>query len=180
MSALGLSGIHLNWRHLFKSFLGAVSYFLACFVILCLVYPIQERMRFSRYSLSQALPEYELMSLVVTCIVVVLVPLLTWWCNRLVIWMSVIIRTVTAFVLLYFLASSIGTSPQLINDPPTSRISTFFAEWQFLGFAFFYAPLVSVLAGVYYWWTGRQKLIASAKPQRYATRGRGHERGRDG
>jgi hypothetical protein len=177
---MGHLEFHLNSWNLLKRLLAAVVYFLACFVVLCLVYPIQERMRFSRYSLSQALPEYELMSLVVTCIVVVLVPLLTWWCNRLVIWMSVIIRTVITFVLLYFLASSIGTSPQLINDLPTSRISTFFAEWQFLGFAFFYAPIVSVLASVHYWWTGRQKLVASAKPQKYATRGRGREGNRDG
>jgi hypothetical protein len=177
---MGHSGFHLNSRNLLKRLLAAVLYFLACFAVLCLVYPIQTRMRLSRYSLSQALPEYELMSLVVTCIVVVLVPLLTWWSNRLVIWISVMIRTVTTFVILYFLASSIGTSHQLINYPPTSRISSFFAEWQFLGFAFFYAPIVSVIAGVYYWWTARSKAVLPPNPETYATRGRSRERNRDG
>ena len=158
-----------------KRLLAAISYFLACFVLLCVVVPIWERARFLRLSLSYVLPEYVTMSLVVTCIVVVIVPLATFWCRWLPIWMSVIIRVIAAFLILAYLASYIGNSHELINYGPTARISIFLAELRFISFVLFYGTIVSVIAGVYYWWTGRRKAIPLSSSKRYATQGRARQ-----
>ena len=168
-------GFPLKWQILLKRLLAAALYFLLSFTVLCLVYDIRDRMRWSRYSLSQILPEYLLTSFAITCIVTIFIPLLTWWCNRLVIWMSVIIRTVITFAVLYFLSGSIGSSQQLINNPPTSHISDFLSDLEFLIFQFEYAPIVSMLAGVYYWWIGRPTGVPPSSPKGHATRGRAHE-----
>jgi len=179
MSALGLSGIHLNWRYLFKRLLAAVFCFWACFAVLCFVYPIQERMRSFHYSLSQVLPEYLLMSFIVTCIVVFVVPLLSWWCNKLVIWMSVIIRTVATFVLLWVFAMSLD-SRGLKDYWPPSQIMSFFTELRVIVFAYEYTPIVSLVAGVYYSFTGSRKSTPTPNAERYAQRGQARERNRDG
>ena len=173
---VGQPEFRLSWLNLLKRLLAAVLYFVVSFAVLCLVYPIRERMRWVRYSLTQMLPEYLVMSLIVTCIVVFAVPLLTWWCNRLVIWMSVIIRTATALVMLWIFASTIG-----MGEPrrwPPSQIVSFFSEMQVIIFAYEYAPIISLLAGVYYWFTFRRRVVTSS-PERYATRGRSRERKRD-
>jgi hypothetical protein len=173
--SMGYLGFPLNWQLLLKRLLAAALYLLISFTVLCLVYDIRDRMRWSRHSLAQILPQYLLTSFAVTCIVTVFIPLLTWWCNRLVIWTSVIIRTVITFVVLYFLSGAIGSSHQLINNPPTSHISDFFSDLEFLIFQFEYAPIVSMLAGLYYWWIGRRAAVSPSSPTRYATRGRARE-----
>ncbi len=165
----------LNDWNLLKGFLAIVLFFLASFAVLCNVYPIRERMSFRRYSLSQVLPEYVVMSLVVTCAVVLVVPLLTWWCNRFVIWMSVMIRTVVAFFILFLLVTYVGTSDDLEYLWPITQIQSFFSELRVIIFAYAYTPLVSTLAAVYYWWIARRTAIPRSSPKRYATRGRARE-----
>ena len=155
-------------------------YWLLCFVVLCLVYSIGDRIQGLRYARSQVLTEYLLMSFVVMCVVVFVVPLLTWWCNRLVIWMSVIIQTVGAFVTLCFLAGFIASSDELLKYWPINRIDDFFGRLEFFTFALEYAPIVSVLAGMYYTWIGRNRVVTPPSAERFATRGRPRERNRDG
>lgn len=147
-------------------------YWLVCFTVLCLVYPFGDRIGWATSSVSEVLPEYGLMSVLVMCVVVWVVPVLTWWCKRLVIWMSVVIRTVTTFVILFLLAGYIGASNYLRDFWPTSQIKSFFNEWGFLTFALEYVPIVSVLAGVYFWWIARRKAVPPQKPDKHATRGR--------
>jgi hypothetical protein len=163
-----------------KGLSAALVYWLLCFAVLCLAYPIGDRITELGYPFFQVLTEYALMSFLVMCIVVWVVPLLTWWCNRLVIWMSVIIRTVTTFVILFLLAGYVGTSDDLEQLWPTSQIQSFFGELRVLIFLYEYTPMVSVLAGVYYWWIGRHKAVPPARLERLATRGRARERKRDG
>ncbi|MFY9609633.1 MAG: hypothetical protein WAU45_13575 [Blastocatellia bacterium] len=111
------------------------------------------------------------MSFLVMCVVVWVAPLLTWWCKRLVIWMSVIIRTVATFVMLFLLAGYVSNSDDLEQLWPASQIQSFFSELRVFTFALAYAPIVSVLAGVYYWWIGRRNAVPPPSPERYATRG---------
>lgn len=177
MSALEQKGFQTPTRWaLLKGVSAALIYLLLCFAVLCLVYPIGQRIRSFRYPLSQALTEYLLLSSLVMCIVVLVVPLLTWWCNRLVIWMNVMIRTVSTFVILFFLAAYVGTSDHLGDYWPASQIESFFSELEFLIFEIKYAPIVSVLAAIYYTWTGRNRAVPPSSHHRYATRGRSRER----
>jgi len=167
---------HLNWRRLLKRVLPPALFFLACFAVLCLAYPLQES---SGNSLSQALAEYEVMTFVVTCIVVVIVPLLTWWCYRLEIWMTVIIRTVATFAMLWIVATSMETR-ELRDYWPASQMTHFFSELRVIVFAYEFTPLISLLAGVYYALTGRRKTAPLPSTERFAIRGRARERHRDG
>lgn len=158
----------IHRRRLLKGFSAALLYWLVCFAVLCVVFPIWEQV-------SYVLFEYVLMSSLVAFIVIVLVPLLTWWCKRLSIWISVMIRVMATFAILAYIAGSIGNSPELINYGPTAEISGFFAEWRFISFVLVYGTIVSVLAGVYYWWIGRPTGVPPSSPKGHATRGRAHE-----
>jgi hypothetical protein len=157
-----------------KGFSAALLYWLLCFAVLCLVYPIGGRMRVFHYSLSQVLGEYLLMSLVVMCVVVLVVPLLTWWCNRFVLWKCVVVRGVVTFVVLYLLAGYIATSPELISNVPISRLRGFLGGLEFLSFQFEFAPIVSIMAGIYHTWTGRSKALPP-RPDGFATIGRARD-----
>lgn len=176
MSALGHNGFQApNRWSLLKGFSAAFLYWLVCFAVLCLVYPVGERIGWSSSLLSEVLPEYALLSFLVMCVAVWVVPLLSWWCKRLVIWMSVIIRTVATFAMMFLLAGYVSNSDGLEQLWPTSQIQSFFSELRVFTFALVYAPIVSVLAGVYYWWIARRTAVPPSSPKRYATRGRARE-----
>lgn len=180
MSALGHNAFQTSGRWtLLKGLSAALLYWLLCLAVLCLVYPIGDRTRWFLNPLSRVLTEYLLMSFLVMCTVVLVVPLLTWWCNRLVTWLSIIVRTLTTFVILFLLAGYVGNSDDLEQVWPTSQIQSFFSELRVLIFLYEYTPIVSVLAGVYYWWIGRRKAVIPPSPERYATRGQTRKRSTD-
>jgi hypothetical protein len=142
------------WRVLIKRIIGALIYLVTSFALLAVVFPMAERVEVFNRSWSSTLNKYLRMSLIVTAVVVVVIPLVTWWCTKLPLWIGVVIRTGCVFAALYYLAIKIGTSPDLINLGPTARISSFFAEWRFVIFIYQYTTAASILAAVYYWWTG--------------------------
>jgi hypothetical protein len=153
-------------------------YWLLCLAVLCWVYPIGDRIRLYRSSLSRVLPEYVIMSFLVMCLVVLAVPLVTWWCNRLVIWISVVIRTAITLVSLWVFATYMDTR-EFKTYWLTSQLTSFFSELRVVVFAYAYTPIVSVLAGVYYTWIGRRKATPPPSPERYPTRGEASERSAD-
>ena len=146
-----------RWRNEFltKKILATVTYFASCFALLSILFPIRQRVTVYHYSWRSALTECTVMTLVVTIIVAVLVPLVTWWCVRLPTWIGVVIRTICVFAALVSMAVIIGTSPDLINQGPTHTIAGFFAEWLYLVFIYQFATIAAVLAAGYYWWTTR-------------------------
>ena len=173
MGSIGRKGVqNSNRRTPLKGFAAALVYMVFCFAALYFLYP-----ELYRYSSSQALPEYFLMSFIVTCIVVLVVPLVTWWCNRLEIWMAVIIRTVSTSVIMWILATSMNDR-EFTAYWPASQLTSFFSELRVIIFAYVFTPIVSLLAGVYYSFTFRRRVVTSS-PERYATRGRSRERKRD-
>jgi hypothetical protein len=142
------------WRTLIKRFVGATIYLVISFASLAVVFPIADGANGQYRSWARAITEYLRMSLIVTAIVVVLVPLITWWCRKLPLGIAVIVRMLCVFGALAYMAETIGTSHDLITLPPTSRISDFFSELRFLVFIYIYGTAVSVFAGGYYWWNG--------------------------
>jgi hypothetical protein len=77
--------------------------------------------------------------------------------------------------MLFLLADYVSNSDDLEQLWPTSQIQSFFSELRVFTFAMAYAPIVSLLAGVYYWWIGRRRTVPHPSPEKYAARGRARE-----
>lgn len=127
-----------------------IGYFVLSFVVLSVSYPIWHRWEDMSHLRSYVLAVYLLMSVMVTMIGVLLIPILTSGLKRASLWGRVSFQSLLDFMLLSLLAIYLGPFRGPLPYISDFVRGPFFSEWYFLTFIFFASPLLSLLSALYY------------------------------